>query len=121
MSKLIDNCITQDQRLAKVESQIAENLAKPRSGYPHGSFAGIYDTQLKSLYETKFKIQNENVSNNCEEEIEVQKLEESADILGMGFAQSDEDVLKKANIEKNILFAVGGLTLLVGLVIIIKK
>jgi len=80
----------------------------------------IYGDLIRQYSEKRKALQLDFVNLKCVDKIEQKKLLESADVLGTGFSQYEQDVLEKSRKEQNKLYLIGGGALLLGLYLIVK-
>ena len=80
----------------------------------------IYGDLIRQYSEKRKALQLDFVNLKCVDKIEQKKLLESADVLGTGFSQYEQDILEKSRKEQNKLYLIGGGALLLGLYLIVK-
>lgn len=113
-SSEIKDCITLDKTLKELIVRKSDLLKQKVSG---GVNQRLLDETLKMFYETEEKFLNM----KCAKKIEYLRLNETA-VLDLEQAiRSEASVLEKNKKEQNIYIALGGIVLLVGFYILIKK
>jgi len=110
----IKDCLLLDQTLKEYIVRKTDLLKQKVSG---GVNQSLLDETLKLFYETEEKF----LKMKCAKKIEYLRLNETA-VLDLEQAiKSEASVLKKNKKEQNIYIAVGGIVLLAGFYILIKK
>lgn len=110
----IKDCIILDKTLKELIVRKSDMLKQKVSG---GVNQGLLNETLKLFYESEEKFLNM----KCQKKIEYLRLNETA-VLDLEQAiKSEASVLEKNKKEQNIYIALGGIVLLVGFYILIKK
>ena len=106
-------CADLDQKITRYDVLIADLTKKNVKGKSYGDLIKKYSSERLELQKRFTRL-------SCLEEIEFQKLEESADILDTQFSQAEIDILEKSRKEQNKLYFIGAGVLLLGAYIIIR-
>lgn len=106
-------CADLDQKITRYDVLIADLTKKNVKGKAYGDLIKKYSSE-------RLELQKRFTQLSCLEEIEFQKLEESADILDTQFSQAEIDILEKSRKEQNKLYFIGAGVLLLGAYIIIR-
>jgi hypothetical protein len=113
-SSEINDCLTLDKKLREYIIRKSDLLKQNVNG---GVNQSLLNETLKLFYETEEKFLNM----KCAKKIEYLRLNETA-VLDLEQAiRSEASVLEKNKKEQNIYIALGGIVLLVGFYILIKK
>jgi len=108
-----NRCIDIDRKIKDYDVLIADLSKRNIKRNIYGDLIRQYSDKRKAL-------QLDFINLKCVDKIEQKKLLESADVLGTGFSQYEQDVLEKSRKEQNKLYFIGGGALLLGLYLIVK-
>lgn len=108
---LKQDCYKLDLNIKKIQDEIADLNIK-------GDLSSPY---LKSLHGQKTANQMAFDGKNCQYDIEFKRLNESADLITSKSIEQERKVLGSSKIEQNIYLGVGAISLLVMLLIVIRK
>lgn len=106
-------CIDTDRKIKDYDVLIADLSKKNIKNNIYGDLIRQYSDKRKAL-------QLDFINLKCVDKIEQKKLLESADVLGTGFSQYEQDILEKSRKEQNKLYLIGGGVLLLGLYLIVR-
>jgi hypothetical protein len=112
-NSVTDRCIDLDRKIKDYDVLIADLSKRNIKRNMYGDLIRQYSDKRKEL-------QLQFIQLSCVDKIEVKKLRESADVLGTGFSQYEQDILEKSRKEQNKLYLIGGGVLLLGLYLIVK-
>jgi hypothetical protein len=130
------SCVELDKLIKKVRDKaVAERLSP--SPYNYGQNLADYDryfkthglgTQmlmkdfyLQALVDHRANLEMAFASNNCSDKIETLRQKESGVLITKTAIQQEKTVLGSSEKEQNIYIGIGALTLLIGLIILVKK
>lgn len=108
-----DRCIDIDRKIKDYDVLIADLSKRNIKRNMYGDLIGQYSEKRKAL-------QLQFIQQSCVDKIEAKKTRESADVLGTGFSQYEQDILEKSRKEQNKLYLIGGGVLLLGLYLIVR-
>ena len=104
------NCVETDAIIKKIRDEVVEARQKWMNDY-----------YILKLEDTRLKYEKEFASKFCYQEIENQQLDESGKLLTDYATIQEKDVINKNKIEQNIYIAIGTVTFLTFLYILLKK
>jgi hypothetical protein len=111
-------CIAVDKNIKKLDVKIESYRRLDLSG-KLTSHQKTFELPLFERLRTELKLEFNEL--DCVFEIEKIKLKETANIINENILKSEDDILNTSTKEQYTLFAVGGIIILAGLFIILKK
>jgi len=117
------SCVQLDKLIKDVRDKAVAERIKP-TPYNYGLTKGINVSAsfyIQALVDHKAVLEVMFASNNCSDKIEKLRQNESAVLITRQAIEQEKAVLKPANTDQRIYIGAGGLILLVGLYIIVRK
>ena len=124
------DCQNIDKNIKDIDVRVTEvrkNILKPPTFFDRIKQTDYYVNYINGqrvlpvLEKIRKKLKEKFITNKCEFNLEIIKLNESADVLSEKFTEFDQDVLKPSSKTNTYLLIGGSLVLLLGIYIIIKK
>jgi hypothetical protein len=117
------SCTQLDKLIKDIRDRAVAERQKP-TPYNYGLNKGLepsVDNYIQALVDQKAMLELLFASNNCSDKIETLRQNESALLITKTAIEQEKTVLGSSEREQNIYIGIGALTLLVGLVILVKK